>query len=104
MNTAGRKVTLPKPLPRVTPLHLQIMLAANLEELQPQRWASAPVQEFAQELVEAKLIEVINRDPDTSIPMGWITTDRGSAWLKMLLATPLPVSAFMDPRNGEVIA
>lgn len=31
-------------------------------------------------------------------PSGWVLTGRGLAWLEMLLATPLPVSRWVDPR------
>jgi hypothetical protein len=31
------------------------------------------------------------------------TTERGKAWLEMILRTPMPVEAWIDPRTKEVI-
>lgn len=32
------------------------------------------------------------------------TTKRGDAWVKSILSTPIPQSAWIDPRDGKVIA
>jgi hypothetical protein len=31
------------------------------------------------------------------------TTDKGVAWLEMILRTPMPIEAWIDPRTKEVI-
>ena len=36
-------------------------------------------------------------------PSGYITTPRGAAYVAMICATHMPVSALVDPRTGEVV-
>jgi DNA-binding PadR family transcriptional regulator len=31
------------------------------------------------------------------------TTDKGAAWLEIILRTPMPIEAWIDPRTKEVI-
>lgn len=90
-------------LPRVTPLHLELLLGAHVVGTLP-NWASMAVQQYAKEMVDADLIQVNDADPDTQTPKGWEITPRGRAWLSMLMATPLPVPAFIDPRTSEALS
>jgi len=33
---------------------------------------------------------------------GYLLTERGEAWLKMLLSTPLPRKVYLDPQGKEI--
>lgn len=35
-------------------------------------------------------------------PSGYETTERGNAFVRMLIATPLPVVTYVDPQTNEV--
>lgn len=99
-----REATDTPALSLATPLHLELLIAAQRGVQQMPNWASMATQEYAQEMVRAQLIEVSDYDPDTRTPMGWAIAPRGRAWLSMLVATPLPVPAFVDPRTSEALS
>lgn len=81
---------------RVTPVIVQTMLHIYGCP-QPLRDVPA-VSKATYTLGQYGLIESVNEDS------GYRCTDRGLCWVNMLLGTPLPIEAYLDPRNGEAVS
>jgi len=65
----------------------------------PQSLRDVPaVKESLHRLRKHGLIESVNEGS------GYQCTERGLAWINILLETPLPTSAFLDPRNGQTVS
>jgi len=84
---------------RTTPVVIQTMLHIYSCP-QPLRDAPA-VREALYRLREHGLIEFI---VSANVSRGHRCTIRGLCWVNMLLGTPLPTSAFLDPRNNEAVS
>jgi len=81
---------------RTTPVVIQTML--HIYSC-PQYLRNVPaVTESLFRLCRQKLIEPVNEDS------GYRCTDRGLCWVNMLLDTPLPTEAFLDPRNNQAVS
>lgn len=78
----------------ITPLHISLMIhyhAINEPTYAPEVPA---VIKYTKELLTANLIVC---HPDSH--SGYISTERGVLWLKMLQETPFPVLKYIDPRK-----
>lgn len=85
--------------PAFTPLHIDIMLHAYARADAMSNWNAPATQQYAAELVELGLIEVLSFD-GRGQRYKWCATPRGKAWITMLLATPLPEQSWSDPRRA----
>lgn len=81
---------------RTTPVVVQTMLHIYSCP-QPLRDVPAVAEPLGR-LREYGLIESINEDS------GYRCTDRGLCWVNMLLDTPLPMPAYLDPRTNEAVS
>lgn len=90
----------------MTPLHLEILLHAYAMAF-PYTIKTETRREFIASLMHEGLLEPAQLDTLNQIGVGSILltiTERGKAYVGMLLATPLPVGAFVDPRTERVIS
>jgi len=84
---------------RTTPMMIQTMLHIYGCP-QPLRDVPAVAQSLNR-LNDNGLIEEFDMPKESC---GYRCTDRGLAWINMLLETPLPTAAFLDPRNNEAVS
>jgi hypothetical protein len=83
----------------LTPLHLEIMLHAYAHADPVPRSHAPAVQRFVHDLEDEGLL-------DTQFPLGALhvrATEKGKAFVAMLLNTPMPEQAWVDSRNNELI-
>lgn len=87
----------------MTPLHLQILIHAFSRADRMENWDAPAVQDYAAQLVGMGAIEVAESlsDGTHEVPRMWRTTERGRAWLDLILETPMPVCRWVDPREAS---
>lgn len=87
----------------LTPLHLRILLHyfSGVGVFQP---TSTTSDDYTQDLINDGLLE---RAPVSPGPLQSITpmmiTEKGRAFLRMILKTPLPAEVWVDPRTKEIV-
>lgn len=45
--------------------------------------------------------ELLKKCEDVSVDVAWTISDRGIAFVSILLSTPLPIMSWADPRTGK---
>lgn len=89
---------------RRPPLYLMLLLHSFVSPDPIDNWDSPAAQGFARDMVDRNILEVHTRDFGNR-PMMWKLTERGEAWLDMLLRTPYPVertvTTWVDPRDPK---
>lgn len=83
--------------PTLTPLNLKVLLHCYVSPEPNPQHDNAVVQESLQHFVNLGAIA-----PVKELSNIYGTTPLGAAWVKAILATPLPVQAFIDS-HGRVI-
>jgi len=79
----------------ITPLHIEIVLHYNCTTA-PMEHATAPaVQEYIRQLLGEEILIWVSARPVTNGHYG--LTEKGKAWLEMILATPFPVQRWVAP-------
>ena len=74
---------------RISPAYLEILIHCHC--------VPSPIEDS--DAVELFLRDgIIEPDPRRNGPGMYQTTDKGAAWLEMMLATPYPVNKWIDPR------
>lgn len=80
----------------MTPNSLNVLLHYHCVcEPHPRKDAPAVKQETAHFL----RIGIIEAEPNGRNGSGYVTTDKGKAWVDLILATPKPVCMWVDPRS-----
>lgn len=75
---------------RLSPAELEFLLHYYYSPLPHPKWSG--FQDLACMWVTQGILEELHT------PGLWRVTDKGSAWLEMILATPVPKVSYLDPR------
>lgn len=86
---------------KITPLHIEILLYAHTRAIPMANWNAPATLQYTEELVSHQLIVVSSAYNELGLV--YQTTERGQAWLEMILNTPFPVNSWVDPRTGKVL-
>lgn len=81
----------------MTPLKLKVILHCHTDPLPHPRLDAPAVREAIEEFLAAGLIERANGPNEI-----YRTTERGNAWITMLLVTPYPKRAWIDAQNHVI--
>lgn len=87
--------------PLFTPLHLQLILHAHVTNSPYPTWELPVAREYTAELIRLGLIEgnLVSEFGGGSCS----TTEKGEAFIEMLLRTPLPVQLWCAPNGKPVL-
>ena len=80
----------------MNPITIELMLHIYYDSQPHPKMRSDSFKDAARNLVSRNLVKFDAEDDS------FTSTSRGDAWVRMLLATPLPEQVWMDPRNQEM--
>jgi hypothetical protein len=79
----------------ITPNALDILIHYYVSPKQHPRFDAPAVQESIKEFCQKGILKQNNES--------FITTDKGKAWIEMILETPYPIQKFINPLTGQEI-
>lgn len=89
-----------------TPSDLEVLIHFHVCALPHPRAQAPAVQDAIRRFTNAGILEPEPAEGGQQAPAYYgcyQTTEKGRAWLSMILATPYPKTAYVDPRSGETV-
>lgn len=83
----------------MTPLHVHILIEKYLQSTVSQKYDCEDEKLALSFMVHEGILK-----EDDDEPGCWEITDKGRTLMKMILFTPFPEEAFVNPVNGKVIS
>lgn len=82
---------------KIYPLHLTVLMNLHANVPIQAKEVGPPYEEAIKDLQEDLIIRLDEKNDQ------WVLTDKGRAWIRLILSTPQPLQIYVDPRTNEPI-